>query len=131
MPRKPSIMVAQDVYDTLCRMIDARDGDAAAEQLLNELERARRVKPAKLPEDVVTVNSKVTFTIQETGKTFTYQLVYPGDAGKHDEALSVFSPAGSALLGLRTGQSIDWSLKQGQKNTIEVNRVEPPEITAN
>lgn len=125
--KKPKIVVSQDVYDTLCRMIDARDGDPAAELLLDELERAKRVKPGKLPSDVVTVNSKVTFVVQSTSKSYTYQLVYPQHVSGNAQALSVFSPAGSALLGLSPGQSIDWPVKPDQSSVIEVTAVEPPE----
>ncbi|WP_020209795.1 nucleoside diphosphate kinase regulator [Gilvimarinus chinensis] len=125
--KKPKIVVSQDVYDTLCRMIDARDGDPVAELLLDELERAKRVKAGKLPSDVVTVNSVVTFIVQKTSKHYTYQLVYPQHAGGNSQALSVFSPAGSALLGLSPGQSIDWPVKPGQSSVIEVTAVKPPE----
>jgi regulator of nucleoside diphosphate kinase len=75
--------------------------------LQDELDRADVVEPARLPPDVVSMNSTVKFAIEESGETFTRTLVYPRDAGAAD-TVSILAPVGSALLGLKVGATIAW-----------------------
>jgi regulator of nucleoside diphosphate kinase len=52
------------------------------------------------------------------------QLVYPGDADANVGRVSVLAPLGCALLGLRTGQEIDWRMPGGQRRlrVLDVTR---------
>ena len=89
-----------------------------ADALNDELDRARMVSPQAMPEDVVTMNSRVKFRDLASGET--YLLVYPQNAGSSPEALSVMAPVGAALLGLRVGDAIRWPLPDGSETHIEV-----------
>ncbi len=128
-PKPPKLTLSFDVYTKLSKLIDsARDNDIA-DQLLEEIERANLVPAAKLPKEVVTMGSKVTFTVESTGKQFTHTLAYPDEMKDKDAAgkLSIFSPVGSAIIGLKKGQSIQWPISQGKMTTIVVDDVLPPE----
>ena len=59
-----------------------------------------------MPPDVVTMNSRVTFIEEISGKEHELTLVYPKDAS-NAEPVSVLAPIGAALLSLSIGQSID------------------------
>ncbi len=64
---------------------------------------------------VVTMNSIVTFEDIASGYKRTVRLVYPEHADSSWDRVSILSPLGSALLGLRVGQEFDWILPQGKR----------------
>jgi len=73
------------------------------EFLMSELRRAELCHPDELPEDVVSTNAKVTYRINGTGPRMSHVLVYPEDLFWPGAELSVMTPLGIALLGLRVG----------------------------
>ena len=95
-------------------LLDAHDS-RAVDQLDRELDRARLVEPGNIPADVVTMNSEVVYEDCSTFATRKIRIVYPTDADAHKGRVSVLAPIGSALLGLRVGQSITWRLPSGMK----------------
>lgn len=89
-----------------------------AERLVTEIERAD-LRPAKdLPPDVVTIGSEVTFN--DGKRTHTVRVVLPADADIANGRVSVITPVGAALIGLRAGQSIEWTMPSGETRLIEV-----------
>ena len=107
--------------------VTARGADAdAAEQLEAEIERARVVPAREAPRDLVTMNSRVQFKDERTGRTRVVQLVYPADADAAAGRVSVLAPIGAALLGLSVGQRIEWPLPNGATAAVEIIGVEPP-----
>ena len=81
--------------------------------LAGELRRARVVPRAELPPDVVTMGSTVLLRDLETGENETYTLVYPDEADVEEDKLSVLAPIGTALLGYRTGDEVEWPVPAG------------------
>lgn len=83
--------------------------------LEKELERARVVDPEKIPGDVVTMNSVVRIRDLESGEETTYTLVFPADARIEENRISVLSAIGTALIGYRVGDTIEWKVPSGLK----------------
>ena len=81
--------------------------------LAGELRRARVVPRSQIPPDVVTMNSTVRLRDLETGEEETYTLVYPEQADIEADRLSVLAPVGTALLGYRSGDVIEWPVPAG------------------
>lgn len=81
--------------------------------LMEEINRARIVKPEKIPSDVVTMNSIVRIKNLEQNREYTIQLVYPemADAGKGK--ISILAPVAAAILGYQKGDIIDWKMPSG------------------
>ncbi len=127
MAAKPKITLTKEVYERLSKLIDSVPQDMITDQLIDEIERAKIVSTKKLPDNVVTMHSRVTFTVQSTGKTFTYSLVYPTELDSTADKLSVLSPIGSAIIGLQQGQEIDWPISKTQRTTVKVDSVSPPQ----
>lgn len=100
-----------------------------AEALDAELGRAEILKDKELPDDVVSMNSVVTFIDLNSNEETTLQLVYPKDASVDQMKISILSPVGSALIGLRIGGEIDWPLPQGKSRLLKVVGVTQPEST--
>ncbi|MDQ2077779.1 nucleoside diphosphate kinase regulator [Marinimicrobium sp. ABcell2] len=113
---KPEVTVSSDDYARLYALLESMPDSPASERLMDELERAAIVEREQVPPNVVTMHSKVTFTILSTNRTFTYRLVYPHET-TGDDTLSVLTPVGSALIGLSVGQEIEWPVN-GQKTTL-------------
>jgi len=96
---------------------------AHAEALLNELARAEIVEPPDMPPRVVTMNSTVRFVLRGVEGEWCRTLVYPKDAARGGDALSILTPVGSALLGLAEGDIIEWAGPDGRHITVEVLEV--------
>ncbi|MCP8899447.1 nucleoside diphosphate kinase regulator [Gilvimarinus xylanilyticus] len=126
MSKQPPIVIAESVYDAIANLIDERAEDAITQALSAELDRARIVTDKRLPADAVTIGSQVSFTVAATGKTFTYVLRLPRQISDPSVDLSVLSPVGSALIGLRQGQQIDWTIGAGKRTSITVTQVDAP-----
>ena len=115
----PHIYLTQNDMDRLLALVDAYPG-RRFEKLEAELLRANVVPREEIPADVVTMNSRVIFENEATGERREVTLVYPGDADIDAGKISILVPVGTALLGLRVGQSIDWQLPNGEKHRYRV-----------
>lgn len=77
--------------------------------LKSKIDQARVLEPGDMPADVVTMNSLVHVRDLETEEVEAYTLVYPGFADTTKNLLSILTPVGTALLGLRRGDTIKWT----------------------
>ncbi len=78
-------------------------------ELLNgELSHAEIVPQRRVPSDVITMNSRVRILDEDTQKEREITIVYPRDADAKLSRVSVLSPLGAGLLGLRQGASFQW-----------------------
>ena len=92
-----------------------------SDDLLYELGRAAVVDDAALPPSVVRMGSAITASI-DGGNPEYLRLSYPQDAAPN--GLSILSPAGTALLGLRAGQSMKWTGRDGKMHEVRVFAVD-------
>jgi len=122
---KPPITVSSLDLERLETLLETPAGASfpGRAQLQAELDRAEIVEPADMPPHVVTMHSTVKFSIHETGKDFCLTLVYPRDAGNTENAISIFAPVGSALLGLSVGDELAWPVPGGGSMTVRVAQV--------
>ena len=121
MVEQPSLFLTQDDLDRLSQLLEAHVGRFA--KLEGELARAAVVPRSEIPRDVVTMNSRVIFEDESIGGRREVTLVYPGDADIDAGKISILVPVGTALLGLRVGQSIDWELPSGETHRYRVIEV--------
>ena len=84
-------------------------------EMEEELNRARVVPSKDIPEDVITMNSKVRLIDLDSGEEVVYSLVFPGDANVAENKISVLAPIGTALIGYRIGDTIEWKVPGGLK----------------
>ena len=73
-----------------------------------------------MPPDAITMNSTARFRDESSGEERELTLVYPRDADGSPDKVSILAPVGSALLGLRAGQTIDWPLPGGRSTRLQV-----------
>lgn len=121
------IVVRQDDAARLERLLAMsgrlRDGDAIT-ALQDELDRAEVVDAASMPAGVVAMGSRVRFVDEDSRDEQEVVLVYPAEADPQCGRVSVLAPVGSALLGLRVGQSIEWPMPNGHNRRLRVTGVD-------
>jgi len=92
------------------------------ETLEQEIDRAKRIEPRKIGPDFVTMNSEVEVIDLASGRVMTFKLVYPQDADFKNNRLSVLSPLGSALIGYREGDEVEFRVPAGTKK-VKITRI--------
>ncbi len=95
---------------------------AHVEQLDDELDRAHIVPAGEIPPDVVTMNSQVALRDLDTGGEMVLTLVFPHEANVDQQRVSVLAPLGTAVLGYRSGDIIEWQVP-GRTRRLQVERV--------
>ncbi|MCC0026780.1 MAG: nucleoside diphosphate kinase regulator [Brucellaceae bacterium] len=125
--RKPTIIMSRSDHERLSKLADSLSARSpeVADQLFNELDRTRVVDDRKIGANVVQIGSLVTF-VTEKGEERTVTLVLPIDADIANATVSVFTPIGAALIGLSSGQSIDWMGRDGRSHRLTVIKVSQP-----
>jgi len=128
--REPPLVIGDHtgaILRTIARNAMSRAPEVAT-LLLDEVDRASVVSEAEVPADAVTIGSLVTYKVLLTDSTNTIRLVRPHEADPSRLRVSVVSGVGTALIGLRTGQQIEWELG-GRRHVLEVLLVRGPTIT--
>ena len=120
----PIVLSSHDVrrIERLLEQAGPQSRDAVA-ALEHELTRAEVRAPQDMPADVVTMHSRVLCTDETTGAEHVLQLVYPAEADVSAGKVSILAPVGAALLGLSTGQTIEWPLPGARVTRLRVLQV--------
>lgn len=125
---RPPIVLVEDEADALADLaMNMRERHPhASTLLLEEIDRADIVDAAELPADVVNMGAEVEFVDRKTGERHKVRLVYPMDADIAQGRLSILTPVGAGLIGLKQGQSISWPDRNGSERLLTIERVTHP-----
>ena len=93
------------------------------EMLVREIKRAETVDSKAIAPEFVTMNSVVQVENEETKHPMTIKIVYPKEANFKKGYVSVFSPLGSALLGYKVGDTVQFEAPKGIIN-IKILRID-------
>lgn len=129
---KPPITLIDSEADALADLAHASldKSSLAAGLLLQEIYRANTATRADMPADVVTMQSHVEFIDEASGDTHSVELVYPRNANMEQHRLSVLTPVGAGLIGMRCGDSIDWPNRLGTYRRLRIVKVTQPDRSA-
>ncbi len=125
--RKPDIRISESDcarLSTLAIKIAEHDPELS-DALLIELERAKVVADGMIADDVIQMGSTLRFR-PDTGKARTVTLVLPDEADISQGKISILTPIGAALIGLSTGQSMEWTDRNGVRHELSVLSVTRP-----
>lgn len=127
--KRPPIHMIDTEADTLTDLALARQerSPAVADLLLQEIDRAKIHSSRKIPGDIVTMHSQVEFVDEGNGASRTVELVYPADADISAGRISILTPVGAGLIGMREGQSILWPDRDGQQRRLSIVKVVRPQ----
>ncbi|OCC23876.1 transcription elongation factor GreAB [Croceicoccus estronivorus] len=124
---RPPIKLCESDADTLSELamrMESRQPQLAA-MLMAEIDRAKIVPDARLPKDVVAMGATVRFSDETAGTERVAQLVYPHQADLEAGRISVLTPVGAGLIGLREGQSIRWKDRDSHERIFRIIEVVP------
>ncbi|MEQ8310989.1 MAG: nucleoside diphosphate kinase regulator [Sphingopyxis sp.] len=124
--KSPPIQMIDREADRLTELALSKEDDLpqVCGLLLREINRATIRTAPRFPSDIVTMQSRVTFADAATGAERTVELVYPGDADISAGRISILTPVGAGLIGLREGQSILWPDRDGHERKLTILKVE-------
>ena len=103
------------------RLWNARDR-THVNHLEAELDRAHLVPPADVPPDVVTMNSEIAVRDVDSNEEMTFAVVFPSDANVNRQKISILAPIGTAVLGYRAGDTIEWTVP-GRTRRLRIERI--------
>lgn len=120
-----ALMVLDKDADNLKKLIKNSDKSSNSISLLEEVRKAVVVPKSKLPPDVVIMNSTVRILDVSEKERLIYTIVFPWDADIDNNRISVLAPVGTALLGYRKGDIIDWMVPSGIRR-LKIEEVNQP-----
>jgi regulator of nucleoside diphosphate kinase len=126
--RSPRIVIADTEFDRLYALASTEGfaGSPAAEFLAAELDRAI-IRPAdEIGTNTVRMNSRVAFRVSTRRDIEVRALVYPEDYARQrdrDDLVSVMTPLGAALIGLRVGTCMSYPTSNAPPPYVTVEAV--------
>ena len=126
---RPRITLTASDYEglsMLARAAAATMPDLVA-ALSDELERAEILPHGYPAEDTVRMGSEVDFRDDTSGKVQTVTLVFPGQADIAQRKISVLTPVGTALIGMRAGDPITFEARDGELRQLTVLAARQPQ----
>ena len=122
------IYISHDDYAKLRLLLTTAlysNASTALQKLREELDRAAVIDPAAFPASVVTMGSTVEFEDLGTNEIEEYTITFPDRADVTRKRMSILAPIGTALIGCRVGDVVNWSTPGGIRQ-LKVRRVTPP-----
>lgn len=119
-----NIIVTTGTYDLIKDHIRRKKVTIEEEELLlNQLKNASQVLRKNLPEDIVSINRRVTYKDHNKNEEKTILLVGPENVKVSKNKISVLSDEGIAMVGCKEGDIIEWPAKKGNLK-LEILKVE-------
>lgn len=133
--RNRSIVVTESDARLLRALLAARAEKSKRDQehlkeLSSELERALVLESGQVPADVITMRTRVRVLDLTSGERREFVLVFPMDADLAANRISVLAPLGTALLGYREGDEVEWVMPGGLRRLLVERVFQPAETTA-
>ncbi|EOQ98536.1 transcription elongation factor GreA/GreB C-terminal domain protein [Leptospira wolbachii serovar Codice str. CDC] len=126
MNTKNKICVTHFDYNRLKLMISdytkKNKMDPNTKDLLGEIERAQKVDSHSIPPNFVTMNSVIELKNLNELEFQEFRLVFPEDANTEQNKISVLAPIGTAILGYKIGDVIQWKLPGGE-NQFQITSI--------
>ena len=125
--RKTGIYITEPDYERLSGLIEITRGRNGVDgeylnKLETELDRAEIIDPKHIPADVITMRSKVRLKDLVSGEANTYSLVFPIEADFSEGKISILAPIGTAILGYKEGDTIEWPVPSGLRR-LRVDKI--------
>lgn len=128
------IFVTKADFERLRQFVQRRDERRSTDftyldALEEELDRAEVVDAEALPRDVITMNSEVRLRDLDSGEETVYKLIFPTQTPSRN-SVSILAPVGTAMLGYRVGDVIEWRVPKGIRRLQVLEILYQPEAAA-
>lgn len=114
-----------DRLEELAAVAIRRGLGSIGDRLMAEVARATVLPSEDMPDDVVNIGSGVRYRDETTGREQSVTLVLPQEVDIDRGRISVLTPIGAALIGLKAGASIGWETREGEDRRLTVLDVTP------
>ena len=94
-----------------------------SEALTDVVDNADVVTPQEVGADIVTMGSRLAIVDGASGMRRELTLAYPEDVDVAAGCISILSPIGTALLGLRVGDEAQWRGADGKSASARVDAI--------
>jgi regulator of nucleoside diphosphate kinase len=123
---RPAIHISESDCDRIVNLATTLETRAPelAQMLLGEVDRATVYAEGELPGDAVALGSEVEFLDESSGKSRRVRLVLPAEADIERGRISILTPVGAGLIGLRAGDGIDWPCPDGRPRVLRIVAVD-------
>jgi regulator of nucleoside diphosphate kinase len=106
-------------FDRITKLLDGK----LPQQMTELLDAADILRSREIPADIVTMYSQVELVDIPSQRRSQITLCFPAESEPAAGLVSVLSPVGCALLGLRKGSIARWRLPGGEERSAEVAAV--------
>lgn len=118
-----NVVLSEEDYNILRNHVTPNPDNPMS--LAYELSRAKVVKKDKVPADRVKINSKVTIQDLQSKVKTTVTIVEPAQADMKQQKISFLTPIGSALIGFKIDDEVEWKMPVGVR-TYKILEVTNP-----
>lgn len=119
-----NIILTTGIYDLIKEHIRCKKVTSSEEEILrSQLKNAKQVTRKNLPDDVVSIDSRVTIKDHSNSTEEVYVFVAPDKAKQKNNTKSILTDMGLALVGYNVGTVINWPF-QNENKQIEILKVE-------
>lgn len=131
--RDQPIVISEPDARVLRGLLSARAGKSHdqehLEELSEELERAQVLQPEQVAADIVTMHRPLRIVDLSNGQRQDLTLVGPAEANVGARLISVLAPLGTALLGNREGDEVEWLMPGGVRR-LKIESVQAVHVGA-
>ena len=106
----------RDMIDAELRHTEIEDQRESLHFLASVLEQGKVISSQNIPAEIVTMGVWFRLRDLDTYEEISYTLVYPQDADLAQNRLSILTPLGMAILGLRVNETVDWQTPEGMRH---------------
>ena len=113
-----NVILSEEDFNLLKSFVTPSANDDNPMSLAYELSRAQIVKKDKVPADRVKIYSTVTIEDLVSKAKTKVTIVPPANADIKQQKVSVLTPIGSALIGLKKGDEVEWKMPVGLRKYV-------------
>lgn len=118
----PPVFITRIDHQRLNALLESMGDTSLSERLGEEVERAIIVT-GRFARGFVALGSLVEIENVQSGRVRRVRLAMPAEAKSDPNALSVISPAGVALVGLKEGAEFRWLDDEGREQSVRVLKI--------
>ncbi|MFC6102944.1 GreA/GreB family elongation factor [Olivibacter domesticus] len=112
------VVLSEEDFDLLTKYVKPTDNKENEMSLAYELGRATVLKKLDVPKDRVRIDARIKIQDVDSTLITALTLVAPENANIKEQKISVITPIGSALIGFKKGDRVEWKMPSGIKRYV-------------
>ena len=113
-----NVILSKEDYQLITQHVTPSGETDNTMSLAYELSRAKIVDKADVPKDRVRLNAWVEIEDMDSKIKTRLSIVGPSEADMKQQKVSFLTPIGSALIGFKVGDQVEWRMPAGLKKYL-------------